>query len=111
MSRTFKDKPSKLRYDPYDMDRDEIVYNSELYYGFITSYRLQLPTTKTKKRKEVDTEYHWMSTPSWWTKMCMLKPQRRKGRLWEVEVVKLQIDALEEADAPGVSRKPHIYYH
>lgn len=101
MSRTYKDKPYTLKHEPWDMDRVRIPGS---YYS------LQLPTTKTKKRKEVDTEDHWRGTPSWWTKMCMIKPQRREGSLWERKVVKTQVTELEEVDKPSVSRKPHIYY-
>ena len=103
MSRTYKDKPSKLRFDLYMKDWILVEHD-----GF-RKYR-QGKTTKTKKRKEVDTEDHWMSTPSWWTKMTMIKPQRRECTLWEREVVKTQVTDLEEVDKPNVSRKPHIYY-
>jgi hypothetical protein len=70
-------------------------------------YRLT-KTTKTKKRKEVDTEYHWMNTPSWWVHEFMQVPQRAAGKVWEKKVLK-EID-LEDTDPPGVSRKPHMYY-
>lgn len=68
MSRTYKDKPAKVRLEPWDKDG----------YGYIW-----LPTTKTKKRKEVDTKDHWMSTPSAWTRLMMNRPQRRASHLWE----------------------------
>ena len=103
MSRTHKDKPSKLRCELYMKDWILVEHD-----GF-RKYRPG-KTTKTKKRREVDTENHWMSTPSWWTRLLMTKPQRREGTLWEREVVKTQLTELEEVDKPSVSRKPHIYY-
>lgn len=42
--------------------------------------------------------------------MFMNRPQRHKGRMWEKDVVKLDADGIEEADAPGVSKKPHKYF-
>lgn len=101
MSRTYKDKPSKLKYDAWDKDRERI--ESTFYY-------IDLPTTKTKKRKEVDTEWHWMSTPSWWTHLTMNRPQRRRCKLWERDALKTCLDSLEDLDKPSISRKPHIYY-
>ncbi len=97
MSRTFKDKPSKLKYDPWDQDMQRV----EGFYRFI-----QLPTTKPKKRKEVDTEWHWMSTPSWWTRLVMNKPKRRACRLWENTRT---LDNLDDV-CPDYGNKPHIYY-
>lgn len=98
MSRTYKDKPAKFVYEPYTKD----MIPTEGY-----GYRLT-KTTKTKKRKEVDTEYHWMNTPSWWVHEFMQVPQRAAGKVWEKKVLK-EID-LEDTDPPGVSRKPHMYY-
>ena len=47
MSRTFKDKPSKLKYDAWDKDRLKVV-DPKLYY--YTHYIWE-KTTKTKKKK------------------------------------------------------------
>lgn len=90
MSRTYKDRPSKVRFP-------------EVYPYWVT-------VEKTKKRKEVDTEWHWMSTPGWWVHTFMTKPQRRAGSMWEREVVRISPTNLEEVDKPSVSRKPHLYY-
>ena len=70
-------------------------------------WRIPGPTTKPKKRRTQDVEWHWMSTPSWWTRLTMNRPQRRAGRLWERKVL---FQDLEDADPPGVSHKPHIYF-
>lgn len=90
MSRTYKDQPNRIR--------------------FPEVYPYWVECEKTKKRREVDTEWHWMSTPGWWTRLTMNRPQRRAGKLWE-QVAKLtQQQELETLDYPGVSHKPHIYY-
>jgi hypothetical protein len=128
MSRTYKDKPNRLKYDRYD--KDMVVYSTEeverdhhieLKNGEFV--RVDWPeeewrtytrisyiygkTSKTKKRKEQDCEWHWMSTPSWWTRLTMNRPQRRQGKLWERAVL---FEDIEEADPPGVGHKPHNYY-
>jgi hypothetical protein len=101
MSRTYKDKPSKLKYDAWNKDRERIEG---------TFYYIDLPTTKLKKRKELDTEEHWMSTPAWWTRLTMNRPQRRRCKLWERDALKSTLDSLDDLDKPIISRKPHIYY-
>jgi hypothetical protein len=89
MARTHKDKKWKLRYPEYAFDFDE--------------------QRKLKKRKSVDSEWHWMSTPSWWTRLMMNRPQRRAAKVWERKVLMAeQID--ETVDVPNCSNKPHIYY-
>ena len=101
MSRTYKDKPTATLYESWNKDRERI----EGTFSWI-----DLPTTKTKKRKELDTEWHWMSTPSWWTRLTMNRPQRRKCKLWERDALKTCLDSLDDLDKPIISRKPHIYY-
>ena len=120
MSRTKKDCPDKLR----EKCGKDIVFNSNRF-GILA------PTTKPKKKKKLDTEWHWMSTPSAWTRTMMNRPQRRKGKLWEKGVSKIKCktemvgtypnigyvpllsqdteDAYNE-ETPSVSRKPHVYY-
>lgn len=90
MSRTNKDRPSRVRFPEY-LD--------ELY-------------AKTKKRKEQDAEWHWLqATPSWWNNLFHTRPQRREAQQWEREVQKIQdFEELEELDKPNVSKKPHKYY-
>lgn len=92
MSRTIKDKRITLRIPDY-------------YMGFEG-----IPGLLTKKRKSFNTNIHFMTTPSWWTRIRMNVPQRRAGRLWERKVVvTLVID--DTLDPAGVSGKPFIYFH
>lgn len=100
MSRTYKDKPSKILHESWNKD---MIWTGSGY--------LHLPTTKTKKRKEVDTEWHWMSTPSWWTKMTMIKPERVKANMLSRRAVTEFGSMLDWIDIPDTRRKPHIYYY
>lgn len=121
MSRTYKDKPWKFK-NPEAWDwrwgTEKVPYDGEsidIYTGkprTVTRYWFrELPGAKTKKRKEIDTNWHWMgSTPSWWTRMMMNRPQRREAHLWEREVEKTPFEELEEVIKPNVSHKPHKYY-
>lgn len=85
MSRTTKDKPWPIQSPDHHSIAD-----------------------KPKRAKKKDTEWHWMSTPSWWTRLMMNRPQRRKGKLWEAGV---KFEAVtEETDPPGASKKPHKYF-
>lgn len=122
MSRTYKDKPIKFRFpESYDWSwGTEKVPYTYTYQPWGTGepvdvvryHYLQKPGVKTKKKREVDSEWHWMgSTPSWWTRVTMNRPQRREAHLWEHDVARMPIDELEEADKPNVSHKPHVYYY
>ena len=51
-----------------------------------------------------------MSTPSWWTRCMMNRPQRRAGSIWELTVTQTPIEEIDLLDTPSVSRKPHQYY-
>lgn len=90
MARTYKDRPSRVR--------------------FPEVYPYWVEVEKSKKKRHVDTEWHWMGTPGWWIHLMMTKPQRRAGSLWERDVVKADIDQLDNFDKPSISRKPHRYY-
>ena len=85
MSGTEKDKPSKFKFPNYN-DR----------------------SGKEKQPKKKDTEWHWMSTPAWWTRLMMNRPQRAAGRVWEKKVLKAA--DIEDVDKPSVSKKPHQYF-
>jgi hypothetical protein len=106
MSRTLKDRHWKLKFPETSWDFDSLKITGDNSYSI---RYIKLPGVKTKKRKDVDMDWHWISnSPSWWTRLVMNRPQRRAGRVWEHEVLK-QTD-LENCDPPGVGHKPHIYY-
>lgn len=122
MSRTYKDKPARVRFpEAYDWrwSCEKVPYDYTYSpYGVedpvtVTRYLYrELPGVKTKKKREVDSEWHWMgSTPSWWTRMTMNRPQRREAHLWEHDVARTPLEELEEVDKPNASHKPHIYYY
>lgn len=91
MSRTNKDRPSRIRFPEYWTE----------------------PYARTKKRKDEDSYWHWLqATPSWWNNLFHTRPQRREAQQWEREVQKVQdVEELEELDKPNVSKKPHKFYH
>ena len=107
MSRTHKDKKWEIRFpeERWDFAYTRVDFD---YKDYTIVRYLDRPGVKTKKRKTKDTEWHWMSTPSWWTRLTMNRSQRRKGRLWERHV---HFEDIEETDPPGVSHKPHNYYY
>lgn len=121
MSRTYKDKPAKFRFPErasYDFGIEVVPYTST-YKSYPTGEEVEytrywcrnLPGIKTKKRKELDYEWHWMSTPSWWTRMTMNRPVRRQYHLLEHEAERTSVEDLEDLDIPDFKKKPHIYYY
>lgn len=109
MSRTHKDVPFHHRKPKQTYDWlygvEKIPYLNENDYKRIW-YR-DIAGAKAKRRKEVDCEWHWMSTPSWWTRLTMNRPQRRFYHLLEHKALKSD---LEDFDFPDLKKKPHIYY-
>ena len=98
MSRTFKDRPYKVR------NKETAEYwTLRTFWGDRNIF--------TKKRKEIDTEDHWMSTPSWWVNLFMTRPQRHACRMWERNCIKAtSTDIIEDEDCPDFKKKPHKYY-
>lgn len=95
MSRTKKDRPERVKH-PEDFDENG---------------RWKFNNERTKKRKELDTEWHWMTTPSWWINLFMTRPQRKQAQIWEQELKKIrEMEELDDLDTPNVSKKPHKYY-
>ena len=118
MSRTFKDKKWTLRF-PETKPRFGMVWLSGIktltnpYTGeelvFSRGYHLEVAGAKTRKKRNVNDHWNWVqSTPSWWTRSTMNRPQRRASRVWERTVLSSDI---EEADCPDYGKKPHVYYH
>lgn len=92
MSRTFKDKPFKVR--------------------FPEVYPYWVEVEKTKKRREVNTEWHWLgSTPSWWNNLFHTRPIRNKFKAFGTKVVGMDLEVIEDMLEPSDSRRPHKYYY
>lgn len=107
MSRTLKDKRWELRWpeDAWDYGVEKI--NVDLGHRMGVRY-LEVAGIKTKKRKNYCHYKWWAKSPSWWVRLTMNRPQRRKARVWEHKVL---CQDLEQVDHPLCSRKPHIYYY
>lgn len=106
MSRTYKDKPSKLKYVRYDVDY--IRYpETEDKYAFTIKGKTSLP----KQRKEVDNDWHWMQgTPSWWNNLFHTRPIRGNFRRFLANAVRSEVEAIPDMLEPTDSRRPHKYY-
>jgi hypothetical protein len=97
MSRTYKDRPSKLVYD---------VEPSLIWACYI-----QVAGARTKKKKHKDTTWHYLrGSPGWWVRLFMTRPQRRAGSLWQRNIEKTPVNLLHKSDEYTISRKPHKYY-
>lgn len=122
MSRTYKDRPNRLK--PYNVERDAsrvVVYSQYYYTDISTGERrvgnyprfMDVAGAKRKKKRHYSpykSGEHWMSTPSWWTRQFMLRPQRTKLNRLTRKALKLTLEALEDLDVPFTKNKPHIYY-
>lgn len=102
MSRTTKDRPSKLRWGDYSQD-----------YIYLENYHHRLgKTTKPKVRRTKDTEWQWYSTaPSWWNNLFHTKPIRGNFRKFTLDIVKSKVEAIEDMLEPSDSKSPHKYYY
>jgi hypothetical protein len=108
MARTWKDKKPRFRKEvnsysgawqgSWHLLRDIRIKNLHPWHH-----------SQPKLRKEQDYEDHWMTTPGWWVRMFMTKPQRvRMNR--ELRAAVKAAD-LEEVDVVDLKRKPHVYYY
>lgn len=102
MSRTYKDKPSKLIWGDYAQD-----------YVYLENFRhIWRKTTKPKLRRSVNDEWAWYSaTPSWWNRLFHTAPIRRNFRDFCTVSVGLPVDTLEDILEPSDSKKPHKYFY
>ena len=107
MSRTYKDRPSKVRFPEEQWD---YRYECNGQRDFFSLRYLERKGVLTKKKKQVDTENHWMTTPSWFIRDFMNRPQRRASKMWENTVIGKSVDELDLEDPPMIGKKPHIYY-
>ena len=118
MSRTYKDKPYKFANPEQDWDYRHTGIQYTRQYRSYTADRgwewaeyeatryLEKAGVLTKKKKHKDTEHHWMTTPSWWTRLYMRRPQRAR----ENQSLR-NIRVLEDFDFVDTGRKPHVYYY
>lgn len=107
MSRTYKDKHYKLKYPEHVGNYDRVPIEG-YWYSWI-----QVPGVKTKKKKNLYTEWHFGSTPSWWTRMFMTRPRRNseKRQLKELRNIRLDLDLeVNDFDFVDIRRKNHRYY-
>ena len=101
MSRTYKDRPAKFRFPEEQLNYDRVRLDPEQYwYSWV-----QIPGVKTKKKRSVNTKWNWVGTPSWWTRMFMIRPRRTK----ENQQLR-NMQNVEDFDFVDVKRKNHIYY-
>jgi|GEM_PF-5779734 len=106
MSRTYKDKPSKLKYTRYDVDYIRYPETEDKY-----AFTILGKTSQPKKRREVDSDWHWMrGTPSWWNNLFHTRPIRGNFRSFCELARKTSVEELEEMVEPSDSRKPHCYF-
>ena len=71
MSRTYKDRPFKIRFPEDQWDYKYYRVGDRWYFNY-----LAYPGVLTKKKKNVDTDWHGMTTPSWFIREFMNQPQR-----------------------------------
>ena len=103
MSRTKKDVKSKYR---DDVCNNVLFWLPTAFAAWGLEGRHPKFRSVPKLRKHKDFTYHWMSTPSWWTKVKMNRPMRRK-----LKQALHTVSNLEEFDeGTGYSKKPHRYY-
>ena len=61
------------------------------------------------KRRRFGRNWRWLqTTPSWWTRLMMNRPQRRAVKLWERDTAKS--NDMEAVDKPPHGKKPHWYF-
>lgn len=63
---------------------------------------------KAKKRLFGYAFKWWNSTPSWFVRMYMTKPQRKEVKMWERDAT--MRNDVELVDLPPHGKKPHKYY-
>lgn len=105
MSRTYKDRPDRLRFPDHREPKPAGYDRAEL------SRWLALPRSKSKVPRYQNTKWFWYkAAPGWWVRLMMTRPQRRRCRMWEQQT-KTRLD-FEDADCPVIhARRPHVYFY
>lgn len=119
MSRTYKDRPWKVRfpeqnwrvtnethYERVPYEAEGINYWDKKPYNEIRYFSVKKPGVLTKKRKNCNHEYRWLQNePSWFTRDWMNAPKRKHAnRMCRT------ISNLEELDIPDTRNLPKVYY-
>lgn len=108
MSRTRKDVKAKFRKEvnPYSGAwQGNWSFLKDVYIKNLHPWHHSQP----KLKKAQDYEDHWMTTPAWWVRMFMTKPQRVRMNREAREALKAA--DLEDVDVVDLKRKPHVYYY
>lgn len=101
MSRTFKDRPSKVCWPHERYKRERIPYIAVRTEWDGTKYEIETSywvDTKggPKIKKAVDVVWHWMrGHPGWYTRMVDEVPRRREASMWARDVVRYRGDLLD----------------
>lgn len=96
MSRTFKDRPTKLRWD----DHWANWFNAPLWKR----------KTGPKKKRLKDSVWRWIhQTPGWHVSMFSEVPARAEARAWEHAAVRHSGDYVD-LDTPRHPKSKLVYY-
>ena len=118
MSRTYKDRPYKVRFPDFNRDDEyeKFEYTAsgtnwqDVPYEHNTYFSLKRAGILAKKPRRKDTEWHWQGTPSWWTYTFMTRPERTRANRIVKQIKRIPLDRLDLVDVPNNKRKPHVYY-
>lgn len=104
MSRTYKDKPYRLRFPEHYKHWEDSTYTP--IPG--SWHRLVIAGAVTKKPR-FHKPWKWTSSmPSWHTRLYMTRPKRRRCRVWETKTA--LVKDLDLVDCPDYGHKPLVYY-
>jgi len=55
--------------------------------------------------------WQWLqTTPGWWVRLTMTRPQRRQAAVWQRNAEKTPPNNLDQVNKPPQGRKPHHYF-
>lgn len=115
MSRTYKDRPFRIRfpkveeYEYFEYISSGINYRGVAYDNVVRKYSTKRAGVLVKKPRRRDTEWHWQSTPSWWTNMFMIRPERTRANRETSKIKCIPLDKLDLVDIVNFKKKPHVY--
>lgn len=127
MSRTHKDKPPHLRFETHRKNRVDHEYTIE-WVRYYRTYDWKTKTytsgdephvhtvwldrggVKRKQKKNIHTEWDWMTNPMWYNHVQTIEPQRHASKEWGKQVIRKPVEDLIDDDPPYMGRKPKEYY-